>query len=88
MSSKIALSIALVGTLSSFPALGDTFDDLQTRLIQLKEYIQIMRQKDTAISSELELNQLDNKLNELQDILDRNANKKTPTVDKDTKSTK
>ena len=84
MHSKLVISLAFTGLLLSFPALGDTADELQTRLVHLKETIQTMRQKQTEKSIELE--KLDDQLNDLQIILNRNTNKNIPDSELDKKS--
>lgn len=74
MHTKIALSFAVIGMLSSLPALGalgDSTEELQARLIELKDAIKTMREAHADRAIELE--KLDNQLIELQSILDKNV---------------
>ncbi len=74
MHTKIALSFAIIGMLSSLPALGalgDSTEELQARLIVLKDAIEKMREAHAEKAVELE--KLDNQLIELQAIIDKNV---------------
>jgi len=74
MHTKIALSFALIGMLSSLPALGglgDSTEELQARLLLLKDAIKTMREAHAERAIELE--KLDNQLIELQAIIDKNV---------------
>lgn len=82
MHTKIALSFVIIGMMSSLPALGglgDSIEELQARLIVLKDAIKTMREAHAERAIELE--KLDNQLIELQAIIDKNvaadADKKT-----------
>ncbi len=74
MHTKIALSFAIIGMMSSLPALGglgDSIEELQARLIVLKDAIKTMREAHAERAIELE--KLDNQLIELQAIIDKNV---------------
>ena len=74
MHTKIALSFAIIVMLSSLPALGalgDSTEELQARLIVLKDAIEKMREAHAEKAVELE--KLDNQLIELQAIIDKNV---------------
>ena len=74
MHTKIALSFAIIGMLSSLPALGalgNSTEELQARLIVLKDAIEKMREAHAEKAVELE--KLDNQLIELQAIIDKNV---------------
>ena len=74
MHTKISLSFAIIGMLSSLPALGalgDSTEELQARLIVLKDAIEKMREAHAEKAVELE--KLDNQLIELQAIIDKNV---------------